>query len=138
MGGGKSSSSSATATTSSQTTGGSGEFSPALTAGGDVSIETGGEEVSLAALAGMAETVQTALEQAGTFAITIAGNQADATAAQAVNDTSLLSSVLEANSELAANVQSGGAASAQKTTNYVVFGLIGIAVLAVGVFLSRK
>src|SRR5574340_490472 len=138
--GGSSSSSAATSytTTTAQTTGGSGSDSPTVSAGGAVSIETGGKEVTLASLQHMSDVVQEALTGAAQFASTIAGNQADAAAAQATNDTSILGEVLKANSELAANVQSGGAASAQKTTNYVVWGLIGILVVAVASFLFRK
>ena len=116
------------------TTGGSGANSPTVSAEGDVTIQNAGGEVSLAALQGMVDVVQGALSEVGS----IAGRNVDASTQQAINDTSLLSTILKSNSDLAANVQSGGAASAQKTTNYVVFGLIGIALLAVGIFLFRK
>lgn len=139
MGGSSSSSGlSLTTSTNSQVTGGGAPDSPTVNAGGSVNIETGGKEVTLASLEDMTKIVQSALTQAGTFASTIAGNQADASAAQAVNDTNLLNQVLQANAQLSQNAQTGGATASISQTNYIIWGLIGLAALALGFFVFRK
>jgi len=149
MGGSSSKSASTynTTTTYKQASGGSGEFSPAIDASGGstVKIETGGKEVSLSALDNMTSVVSQALEGAKDFATSmtefaskIAGNQADSTSTQALNDTSLLQSVLEQNATLAQNSQTGGATAAIKTTNYIVWGLLALAGLAVAFLFWRK
>jgi hypothetical protein len=127
---GGSSSSTSSASTAEQLTGGSGAISPVIQASpslfgsSTVNIDAG-QSVSLAAMNNMEDAVKAAFS----FGSEAMGHQADANAAQAVNDTSLLSTILKSNSDLAANVQSGGAASAQQTTNYVIWGLLALGAL---------
>ena len=101
-------------------------------------VETGGKEVTLSAIENMTSVVQSALSDAAQFASRIAGNQAQASQAQAVNDTALLSTVLDSNNQLAQNSQTGGATAAIKSTNYIIWGLLGLAALGLGFFFWRK
>lgn len=140
MGGGSSSSASTSQTTTAQTTSGSGSESPSVSAGGSVTINSAGGEVSLAALQGMAQVIQEALSQAGsvnTQSLDLLSNFNEAEAAaqvqQQTNDQSLLQSILGNNQTLAENVQSGGATTGMDLTTKVVIGaliLMGVLVVA--------
>ena len=134
MCGGSSESRSSNATTSSQTTGGSGADSTTVTAGGNVSVETGGREITLSALEGMGDVVRMALDNVGAAT----ASQAAATAAQADNSTQLLSTILQTNAQLAQNSQTGGATAAISQTNKIIWGLIGLAGLGLGLVLWKR
>lgn len=125
-----SASSSASSSTTSQTTGSSGNESPTVTAGGNVTLKTGGQEITLAALQGMQDVVTTALQSSLSAVSQASGQQMEAAQAEGVNDTTLLQSILASNSQLAQNSQTGGATTAISQTNYIIWGLIGLAALA--------
>ena len=125
-----SASSSASSSTTSQTTGSSGNESPTVTAGGNVTLKTGGQEITLAALQGMQDVVTTALQSSLSAVSQASGQQMEAAQAEGVNDTTLLQSILASNSQLAQNSQTGGATAAISQTNYIIWGLIGLAALA--------
>ena len=145
-----------TTSTNTQLTGGSGEGANTVNAGGPVTIQNAGGEVSLAALSGMGNTtlnalsgmgdvVKAAINQAGDTSnqslqilSDFAARQVDANTQQSQNDTGLLSSILASNSQLAQNSQTGGATAAIQSTNYIIWGLLGLAGLALVFFIFRK
>jgi hypothetical protein len=112
-------------TTNGQTTGGTGSDSPTITSGGSVLVETGGKDVTMAALSGMTDVVKTALSNVGAAI----GNQAEANQLTAANSTDLLKTILSSNNQLAQNSQTGGATAAISSTNYIIWGLMGLAAL---------
>ena len=148
-GAGNSRSESQTQTTNQQitTSGASAEHSPttSISAAGPVTYNDAGGEVSIKALQGMRDIVNAALAQQGNLNQSelqllsdVARRNIEASVSSSDQSASLLSSVLKANNDLAANVQSGGAATAQKTTNYVIFGLIGITAIVALPLLLKK
>ena len=153
MGGGSSSSSSktttytsqASSTSTAQVTGGAGADSPTVNAGGAVTINSDGGQVSETALAAMQKTVEDALTLAGTgtqSALNLLSNFNGAQAASGIqqqqDENALLASVLAQNSTLANNVQSGGATTGMELTTKVVLGALAVVGLIVAVLLFRK
>jgi hypothetical protein len=149
MGGGSSDSTAAfwtsSTTNTSQTTGGSGQDSPTVNAGGNVTIENAGGRVSLAALAGMGQVVKDALtQQSGTTTQALQeladfnASQAAAQVDSAKSTTDLLASVLANNQSLAQNVQSGGATTGMDLTTKVVIGALALMGLLVLSLLFKK
>lgn len=163
MGLSSSKSSAATSSTAYQTTttGSSGDASPTINAGGGVTYEDAGGEVSLASLAGMqtvinrafdaqtegnsvnAEVLKAALErESGLTAQSIemlaalSSAQSDSSARAADNSSALLQDILKTNSTLAENQSSGGATLASAASNKIVWGLI--ALVAFFLWTSRK
>jgi hypothetical protein len=131
-----SSDSQSTSTQVQQTGSSQGSNSPVLSATGNINVTDAGS--TQAALAGMEAVVLAALKQGGDIGGQLLSNSADQSAANASNNAALLQTVLKSNSDLAANVQSGGAASAQKTTNYVIFGLIGLGAIMLAAWFFKK
>jgi hypothetical protein len=115
------------------TQGASGAQSPTLTSAGNITYEDAGGQVTLAALAGMGDVVKQALQDAsGVTAASV-----EASAAQSDASTQLLSSILATNAQLAQNSQTGGATAAIGQTNYIIWGLIGLAAAALFVFFRK-
>jgi hypothetical protein len=154
MGGSSSSSSNKTTTyqtsSSAQTTtttqGGSGSESPTVNAAGAVTIQNAGGEVSLEALRGMSDVVQSALSQQNELNQAALAELSDFNARQQegiTNQTSasndLLSKILGNNQTLAENVQSGGATVGMSLTTKIVWGVLALAagIVALVIFRSK-
>ena len=112
---------------------GSGD-SPTVGAGGNVTINSAGGKVALQSLQNMTDVIQAVLK--GQNEIT--GKSLENTAAVTTQNGDLLSAVLKANQTLAQNNQSGGATAAIKQTNFIIWGLIGLAGLALFFFLRKR
>jgi len=127
------------------TTGATAEKSPTLAAGGNITYTPPNEDVALGALVGMRDVVQKALELQGaqtaksidTLA-TLSSAEAAGSARAADNSASLLQAILASNATLAEHTSTGGADMAVKTSNYLIWGIIGLAAVALGVFGFRK
>ena len=120
------------------TQGASAAESPTVTAGGAVTIENAGGKVSLQALSGMEDVVKAALDNQGNLNAqqinllsNLAGKSLENSAATTSQNSDLLSGVLQANQQLAQNSQSGGATAAIKQSNYLIWGLLGLAAVLV-------
>jgi hypothetical protein len=131
-------------------------MSPTINAGGAVTYQDAGGAVSLQALQSMQDAVDNALATAGNLggqtltAGTTLGSQAlqtlsgalasqsDANAQANQSDMGLLSGILANNQQLAQTSQTGGATASVKQTNYIIWGLIGLAALVAGFLIFRK
>lgn len=128
-------SSSSTKNYSAQTSvqGASGTNSPTFASGGNINYTSDGGAVSQSAIAGIVDVVKQALTGAG--AVTTQADQllnAQQGVQQSANDQNnqLLYDVLANEQNLASYQGSGGAIQQSQSTNYVIWGAIGVAALA--------
>ena len=105
-------------------------------AGQSLTTLAGANTNALSVLADLAKNQGNTDANAITTLATFAGNQQSQQAAASDQTTQLLSSVLANNQTLAANQQTGGLATLNKT--YVTLGLLALGALAIVAFLFRK
>ncbi len=115
-----------------QTTGAAGNNSPTITTQGNVTITDAGQTAN--AINGMGQVAMSALNLLSNFN----SGQAVASVQQNKDNTDLLSTILQDNQTLAANVQSGGATTGMALTTKVVIGALAVMGLLVAVLLFRK
>ena len=127
-----SSSSAYTTNYNTQTTGAAGANSPTVTTQGDVSITDAGQTAN--AINGIGQIAMASLNLLSSFN----SGQAVASVQQNKDNTDLLSTILQDNQTLAANVQSGGATTGMALTTKVVIGALALMGLLVAVLLFRK
>jgi hypothetical protein len=134
------------------TTGATASASPTINAGGQVTYNDAGGDVSKQALTTVGSTinsvsaiVQAALDQQNNLneaALTLlggmSGQQADAQARAADSSTQLLSQILASNQTLAENTSSGGATLASKYSTQIVWGALALLALVFGSFFFKK
>lgn len=134
-GGGSTSSSASTQQQETQsTTGATASNSPTVSAGGNVSVVSSDPQVAGSALTIAGEAIQAALgagQQSTATVAQLAANQAQLSAQvqQAQQDT--LNASLNASQSLAAAQGTGGASITAQSTNYLIWGGIAVAALAV-------
>jgi hypothetical protein len=134
-----SSSNPSTSTSSAQTTvqGAAGANSPTLTAANNINYSYNDPALQLGTVQALASTIQTALGGAGNLAAQSLTTAANSAATQSADQAQILSNALAAEQSLSAYQGTNGGLQQSQTTNYALYGAIGIGALALLAILFR-